>query len=143
MSTRTQTPVRRQKERQGQIMNESKGRVGSCQCFLGTGVNGPSSGAFLSPAAENPPGCRAAAEDPSAECAEGSVASSIHYNLLRSPSTASRSVVWKKAGVSTIRVGVLIPGTWYPHHPVLAVKELALHQKSKAMEPETKGHEHV
>ena len=45
---------------------------------------------------------RTAAEDLSAECGEGSVARSRLDDLLRFPSTTSRSGVWKKAGVSTI-----------------------------------------
>ena len=62
---------------------------------------GPS--AFPSPAVENPPGCIAAAEDPSAECGwEGWVACSRHDSLPRSPSTLSRNDVWKEAGVPTI-----------------------------------------
>ena len=82
----------------------------------------------------------AVVEDPSAECGEGSVASSRHDNLPRSPAIVSRNEVWKVEGVSTILVGVLVPGTWYPHHtPILVVMELELHQNSKAMEPGTKG----
>ena len=64
--------------------------------------------------------------------------SSRRYNLPRSPSIASRNEVWKVEGVSTFSLGVLVPGTWYPHHPpVLVLIELELHQNSKAMEPET------
>ena len=119
--------------------DEGEQRASSCHCSRGTRVKVSSSGAFLSPDAENLPGCIAAAEDLSAECGEGSVARSRHHNLPRYPSTASRSGVWKKAGVATIFVGVLAPGTWYPHHPpVFVVRELGLHQNAKAMEPETK-----
>ena len=71
-------------ERQGEMESESGGRAVSCHCSLGTRVNKESSsGAFLS----------LAAEDPSAECGEGSVASSRHDNLPRSPSTVFRSEV--------------------------------------------------
>ena len=55
------------------------------------GFKGPSSGAFQSPAAENPPVDIATAEDPSAECGEGSVANSRHDNLPRCPSMVSRN----------------------------------------------------
>ena len=80
---------------------------------LGTRVDGLSSGGgFLSPAAENPPGCRAAAEDRLAECGgEGSLASSRDDNLPRPPSTASRSGVRRnKAGVNMGRL--VVPATW-------------------------------
>ena len=60
-------------------------RASSCHCPLGTRVKGLSSGAFQSPAAENPPGDIAAAEEPSAECREGSVASCRHDDLPRCP----------------------------------------------------------
>ena len=95
-------------ERQGEMESESGGRAVSCHCSLGTRVNKESSsGAFLS----------LAAEDPSAECGEGSVASSRHDNLPKSPSMFSRNKVGKVAGVSTIGVGLLVPGTWYVHIP--------------------------
>ena len=70
------------------------------------GQRTPSSGALLSPVAENSPGCIAAAEDPSAECGEGSVASSRHDNLPSSPSMASRNEVWKVE----FSLGVLVRG---------------------------------
>ena len=54
----------------------------SCRCSRGFRVKGQPSGAFLTPAAENPSGGRTAAEDPSAERGgDGSVARSRHVNL--------------------------------------------------------------
>ena len=113
-------------------MSESRG-ASSHRYSRGAWDKGQFSGALVSPAADNPLGKIAAAEDPSAERGEGSVARSTHDNLRRALS--------KDAGVSSIWVGVFVPGTWYPHHPpVLVVIELELHQNSKAMEPETKGY---
>ena len=69
-------------------MSESGGQA-VCHCSLDTRVKGPSSEAFLNPAAENPPGCRAVAEDPSAECGgEGSVASWTYGVMSPTPQSA-------------------------------------------------------
>lgn len=74
----------------------------SSRCSHGARVKIRSSGAFLNPAADYPPGRIAAAEDPSAERGdEGSVARSKQDNLPIFPSRASRNEV-PKAGVPTI-----------------------------------------
>ena len=73
------------------------------------------SGAFLNPAAENPLGTIATAEDPSeGRGGEGSVARPRRHNLSNSPSKDSGRAFSKDAGVSTIWVGVLVSGTSYP-----------------------------
>ena len=83
-------------------------------------------GGFQSPAAENPPGDISAAEDPSAKCGEGSVASSRHDNLPSSPSLASRNEVWKVEGVSTFSLDVLVRG--HGIHIILFTRYSLLHQ---------------
>ena len=98
-------------EGEARIDKKRERRASSCHGSLGPRVKRPSSGAFQSPAAENPSGDISAAEDPSAECGgEGSAASSRHDNLPRSPSMSSRNEVWKVEGVSTFSLGVLIRG---------------------------------
>ena len=102
--------------------------------ILGSRVKGPSNGAFPSPAAENPPGDMAAAEDPPAECGEGSVASSRLDNLPRSSSMVSRNEVWSLEG--RFSLGVLVPRICYPH--MLRIKHqvhMAQHQNENT-EPE-------
>ena len=118
----------------------SERTASSCHRSLDTRVKGPSSGAFQSPDAENPPGDISAAEDPSVECGEGSVASFQTWQSPEFPEHGlqKRSLEGRRGfDIFPRRVG---PGTWYPHHPpVLVVIELELHQNSKAMEPGTKG----
>ena len=76
-------------------------------------------GGFQSPAAENPPGDVSAAEDPSAECGEGSVAS---FQTWQSPEIPEhgfhkRSLEGRRGfDIFPRCVG---PGTWYPHLFVL------------------------
>ena len=97
------------------MMSESRG-ARNHRCSRDARVNGQSAGRLLFPAAENPQGIIAAAEDPSAERGgEGLVARSRHDNLPSSPSKASGRAFSKDTGVSTVWVGVLVPGTWYPH----------------------------
>ena len=98
----------------GRTDEKSERRASSGHSSLGTRVIGPSSGAFQSPAAENPPGDISAAEDPSSECGgKAPWRVSRHDNLPSSPSMVSRNEVWKAEGVSTFSVGVLFRGTWY------------------------------
>ena len=83
-------------------MSGSRG-ASNHRCSRDARVKGHFSGALLSPAAENPLGRIAAAEDPSAERGgEGSVARSRHDNLPSSPSKASGRAFSKDTGVSTI-----------------------------------------
>ena len=126
--------------RRGDMRSESRG-ASNHRCSRDALVEGQSAGPFVSPAAKNSLGRIAAAEDPSAERGgEDSVARSRHDNLPSSPRKAPERAFSKDTGVSTIWVGVLVPGAWYPHHPpVLVVIELELHHNSKAMEPETEG----
>ena len=70
-------------------MSQNRG-ASNLRCSRGARVKGQFSGALLNPAAENPLGRIAAAEEPSAERGgEGSVARSIRDNLPSSPSKAS------------------------------------------------------
>ena len=76
------------------------------------------SGAFGSPAAENPLGLVAPAGDSSAERGgEKAPWRDPDTTISRVPRAKLMEELPRKgAGVSTIWVGVLVPGTWYPHY---------------------------
>ena len=108
-------------------MSESRG-ASNHRSSRGDRVKGQFSGALVSPAAEKPLDRITADEDPSEERGgEGSVARSTRDNLPSSPSKASgiwksfpegvveSEIFTKDARVSTRWVGVLVPGSWYPH----------------------------
>ena len=109
--------VRRRENKTGRH-DKWEQKASSCRCSLGARAKGPASGVFLNPAADNTSGGIAGAEDPLGGCGvEGSMAS-----YWKSPDIPERDFQKRSlegAGVSTIWLGVLVPGTRYPHHPSL------------------------